>query len=257
MPRSEIRWPVGRADAAIFEWPGDAGDRYFGRKCLVDKGFGLGTISGLSFLFASGRLREKRGGWGVANPASVQARALEQYRDYLRLLASQHLAARFRGKVDPSGIVQQTLWEAHRELVQGIEVPSGEQLAWLRRILANNLADEVRRFTAEKRNVGREVSLQQAIEQSSQQLEVWLARDFAPCHAVERDELLLRLAGALARLSADQREAIILHYWSGRTLIQIANELDRSRDAVAGLIKRGLRQLRNEMADSQLGCQTS
>jgi RNA polymerase sigma factor (sigma-70 family) len=59
----------------------------------------------------------------------------------------------------------------------------------------------------------------------------------------------------LARLSTDQREAIILHYWSGRTLMQIANELDRSRDAVAGLIKRGLRQLRNEMADSQLGCQ--
>ena len=90
-------------------------------------------------------------------PAATDDYALEKYRDYLRLLASQQLATRFRGKVDPSGVVQETLWEAHRELIRGVDVPSGQRLAWLRRILANNLADEVRRATAEKRDVGREM----------------------------------------------------------------------------------------------------
>ena len=184
---------------------------------------------------------------------AVEGHTPEKYRDYLRLLASQQLAARFRGKVDPSGVVQETLMQAHQEIERGRDVPSGQRLAWLRRILANNLADEVRRFTADKRNVGRELSVQQAIEQSSHQLEVWLARDRSPGSVVERDELVLQLAAVLTKLPDAQREAIIRHYWFGRTVAEIAQEFDRSRDAVAGLIKRGLRQLRLEMADSAPG----
>jgi RNA polymerase sigma-70 factor (ECF subfamily) len=183
----------------------------------------------------------------VTNPASAQAHALEQYREYLRLLASQQLATRFRGKVDPSGIVQATLWEANQELARGVKVQSGERLAWLRRILANNLADEVRRFTAEKRDVGREVSLQQAIEQSSQQLEVWLARDLPIDSALVREEQLLHVVAALTKLPEAQREALFEHYWNGSTLVEIAIQLGRTRDAVAGLIKRGLRQVRVEV----------
>jgi RNA polymerase sigma-70 factor (ECF subfamily) len=183
----------------------------------------------------------------MSNFVSAEAHAPEQYREYLRLLASQLLARRFRGKVDPSGIVQETLWEAHREIARGIDVPSGERLAWMRRILANNLADEVRRFTAEKRDIGREVSLQQAIEQSSQQLEVWLARELPPGSAIAHDEQLLRLVASLAKLPEAQREALIQHYWTGSTLVEIAAQMERTRDAVAGLIKRALRQLRLEL----------
>ena len=59
--------------------------------------------------------------------AATDGYALEKYRDYLRLLASEQLASRFRGKADPSGVVQNTLWEAHRELNRGVHVPSGER----------------------------------------------------------------------------------------------------------------------------------
>src|SRR5262249_57405705 len=101
--------------------------------------------------------------------------ALEPYRDYLRLLASHQLGPRLRGKMDLSGVVQETLFEAHREIARGAKVPPNEHLPWLRRILANNLADQARRLTAGKRDVGREVSLQESIELSSQRLEEWLA----------------------------------------------------------------------------------
>jgi RNA polymerase sigma-70 factor (ECF subfamily) len=172
---------------------------------------------------------------------------LEAYRPYLRLMASQQLAGRFRGKVDPSGVVQETLWEAHQQLAQGQQVPAGKRLAWLRRILANNLADEIRRYAAAKRDLGREVSIENGMDCSSQRLELWLARELHPSGPAEQEDLMLALAAAIAALPADQRDALLLHYLSGSTLIEIGNQLGRSRDAVAGLIKRGLRRLRNEL----------
>lgn len=174
--------------------------------------------------------------------------ALEQYRDYLRLLASHQFGSRFCGKEDLSGVVQETLFEAHREMVRGLHVPAEERLAWLRTILVNNLADHARRLTAEKRDVGREIPLHKAVELSSQRLEDWLAIEMPPDLAMEQEEQLLCLVAALARLPEAQREAVTLHYWSGWTLMQIAEHLERSRDATAGLIKRGLRQLRISMS---------
>jgi RNA polymerase sigma-70 factor (ECF subfamily) len=188
----------------------------------------------------------------MSSPAArATAASLEQYRDYLRLLAAQQLALRYQGKADPSGVVQETLWEAHRQLDRGVHAPAGDRLAWLRRILAHNLIDEVRRLNADKRDVGREVSLQRAVEMSSQRLEQWLAVEAPADRRLQREELLLELVAALARLPDAQREAVTLHYWSGWTLAQIAEHLDRSPSAAAGLLKRGLRQLREAMASQQ------
>jgi RNA polymerase sigma-70 factor (ECF subfamily) len=109
-------------------------------------------------------------------------------------------------------------------------------------------------MAAEKRNVGREVSLQQSVEQSSMRLEAWLAREDRPERKLEREEHVLQLVAALAKLPDAQREALMLHYWTGWTLAQIATHMGRSREAVAGLLKRGLRQLRVEIDGGNPSC---
>jgi hypothetical protein len=66
---------------------------------------------------------------------------LEQFREYLLLLARVHLGERFRGKLDASGVVQQTLLEAHRKRAQFRGHTAAERAAWLRQMLAYGLAD--------------------------------------------------------------------------------------------------------------------
>jgi RNA polymerase sigma-70 factor (ECF subfamily) len=174
--------------------------------------------------------------------------AFEPFRQYLGLLARLQLDPRLQGKVDLSGIVQQTLLEAHLAKEQVQDQPSDKRIAWLRRVLAHNLADEVRKVRSDKRDARREKSLQAAIEQSSLRLEAWIAADdSAPDARLERHERAARLAEALHRLPEAQREALVLQHWQGRTLAEIAEKMGRSRTAVAGLLKRGLSQLRIEM----------
>src|SRR5207253_954565 len=68
---------------------------------------------------------------------------LERFRQYLELLARVRTDPRLRGKVDLSGVVQQTLLEAHQAAKQADGLGDEQRLAWLRRILANNLTDEI------------------------------------------------------------------------------------------------------------------
>jgi RNA polymerase sigma-70 factor (ECF subfamily) len=180
-------------------------------------------------------------------PADELARRLEDFRAYLRLLARLQLDARLVGKVDLSGVVQQTLLEAHRLLCQDRK---GEppDLPLLRRLLANNLADEARKALALKRDAGREQSLDEALQRSSARLEAFLAADqSSPSERADRNQELRRLAESLDQLPEPQRQAVELHYLQGLPLAEVATQLGRTKPAVAGLLHRGLDVLRSSM----------
>jgi RNA polymerase sigma-70 factor (ECF subfamily) len=181
----------------------------------------------------------------MSGDAEDLASRLERFRAYLQMLARLHLDPRLRGKVDLSGVVQQTLWEGHRTLSASPSLDDAQLAALLRRLLANNLADEVRKCYAGKRDVERERSLDAALEASSVRLETFLAADQSrPEQRAGRNEELLRLAAALERLPEAQRQAVELHYLRGWRLEQIAHHLGRGKSAVAGLLHRGLNTLR-------------
>jgi len=64
----------------------------------------------------------------------------------------------------------------------------------------------------------------------------------------EKQERVVKLAEALSRLPEAQREALVLQHWQGWSLDEIAEHMGRTRTAIAGLLKRGLRQLRVELS---------
>jgi RNA polymerase sigma-70 factor (ECF subfamily) len=179
------------------------------------------------------------------SPEADAASDLERFREYLRLLARLQLDPRFQGKIDLSGVVQQTLLEAHRAAEQFRALNDARQAAWLRRALANNLTDEVRKLGRAARDVTLERSLEAALESSSARLEEWLATaEASPSEQAVRNEQLLRLADALARLPDDQRTAVEWHHLQGRPLADIAGHLGRSRGAVGALLLRAMKKLR-------------
>ena len=175
--------------------------------------------------------------------------SLDGFRSYLNLLAQIQLDRRLQSKVGASDIVQQTLLQAHRASAQFRGSTAEEKAAWLRQILARNLAHAARDLRRAKRNVERERSLEASLNASSARLEAWLASDqSSPSQKAIRNERLLRLADVLETLPESQREAIILHYWQGCSLAEVGKTLDRTPAAVAGLLHRGLKKLRTELA---------
>ena len=170
---------------------------------------------------------------------------LERFRAYLTLLSRAEIDPRLQGKIDLSGVVQQTLLEAHLARQRVADWNEAQRAAWLRRLLAHNLTDEVRKLRTEARDVQRE----QALDASSARLEAFLAAEqSSPSRQAQRRETALQLADALEQLPPDARDALVLQHWHGWTLAQIAERLNRTPGAVAGLIHRGLQQLKKTLA---------
>jgi RNA polymerase sigma-70 factor (ECF subfamily) len=164
---------------------------------------------------------------------------LDRFREYLTLVANQEVSPRLRGAIDLSGVVQQTLLDAHQAAAQSRT--EAQTAAWLKAILLHNLADEARRQGAQKRDVARAISLETvavapAADQSS------------PSQRAVRAEDLARIQRALADMPENQRTAIEMHHLQGRALVEIAQALKTTKPAVAGLLHRGLKALRSRLA---------
>lgn len=188
----------------------------------------------------------------MRTPENDVEMALERYRSYLRLLAEAQLGRAGHRGVEPSDVVQQTLLDAHKDRASFRGEGEIEHRAWLRRLLACNLADALRAQGRAKRDAGRVRSLEASLCESSARLDHWLAVDqSSPSQKAERNELLVRLADALVRLPEDNRRALVMRHCQGASLAEISEALDRTPQAVAGLLKRGLAQLRDEMPDDE------
>src|SRR5262249_51813571 len=123
----------------------------------------------------------------MTQPTADRPEELERQRSYLLLLARLQVGPALRNRIDLSGVVQETLLEACQAGPQFGALEAGQRAAWLRRALAHNLADEVRKVSAGKRDVRRERSLEAAMEQSASRIEGWLAaQQSAPGHRAER-----------------------------------------------------------------------
>jgi RNA polymerase sigma-70 factor (ECF subfamily) len=174
---------------------------------------------------------------------------LQRFRPYLRVLVRSKFDPRLRAKLDPSDVVQDVLVQAVRAIAQYRGRSDAELAGWLRQILIRTLANTARDLARDKRDAGRERAVASAVERTSVRLGALLAAEASsPSQRAARNEDLVRLAAAIERLPDAQREALTLHHLQGWKLDEVAGHMKRTPVAVAGLIKRAVRQLRQKLA---------
>lgn len=181
-------------------------------------------------------------------------RLLSIYVNYLKLMATTQIDERLKARISPSDVVQESLLEAHRDFPQFRGQTEPELMAWLRKILANNLARLIEKHVlAQKRDVRREVSIQRigaALERSTARLGAVLVDGGAsPSAAAQRRESSVILADELAALSPQHRQVIILRHVEGLSFSEVAGRMERSEGAVRMLWLRAIEQLRRSLAE--------
>ncbi len=173
-----------------------------------------------------------------------------EYRAYLETLTFIQINPRLRSKFNMSDIVQDTLVKALRDRERIEAMDADARKRWLRKMLVHTLLDEIDRWRAQQRDVGREESLDAVAAESSCRLKSWIvAEGTSPSGQAAQHEEALRLLEALSKLEARQRQALILQKYHGWTLAQIAERLGCTAGAVAGLHARGLKELRKYLPD--------
>jgi RNA polymerase sigma-70 factor, ECF subfamily len=169
----------------------------------------------------------------------------ERYRDYLRVLARQALPQGVREKVDESDIVQDTLLQACRDHAKFRGRSQEEFRAWLRSILKRKLCDVYRAFHRQKRDVARESGIVEILEHSSCRIEhSSLVSQTTPSDEALLHEQVCHVANSLQQLPPQQREAVELKYLQELSFSEVASRMGLTRDQVAGLIRRGIKHLR-------------
>jgi RNA polymerase sigma-70 factor, ECF subfamily len=181
---------------------------------------------------------------------AVTGETIERFRGYLLLLARSHIDPRRHSKLEASDLVQQTLLAGFEKRGQFRGNCEAELAQWLKKILVNSMVDSVRAEGRDRRNIARERSIEAAIDDSFSRAESWLAADqTSPSEQAANIEQFVHLAACLARLPDGQREAVTLHHLQGWTLAELAAHLHRSEGAVAGLLHRGLKQLKQMLSE--------
>ncbi len=188
------------------------------------------------------------------NDPDVLGELLEYYRPFLLLMARRYINPKLARRCDVADAIQQTFVEAHRSFHQFDGSGEPEFSGWITRIHENILRDLFRRHVlAERRTVDKEDSVGGADGSVAFFWKEAAANDSTPSKRLIKGEKALRLAQLLQGLPEGQCEAIRLRFMEEYPVKQIAEAIDRSVPATAGLIKRGLKNLREKMnADSWL-----
>ncbi len=176
---------------------------------------------------------------------AAQSELFGRYRNYLLLLARMSLSRGLAAKLDASDVVQDVFVKAHQGF-RGFRGATPQELGgWFRRILANRLADANRRGAgAPGRRIGREVSLEQMVERSSEALANFpAAQGTSPSNGAQRREVATMVADALAALEDDDREVIVLRSLEEREWNDVARHMDRTPEAARALWGRACQRL--------------
>lgn len=174
-------------------------------------------------------------------------------RSYLGFAARAQVESWLRVKVDASDLVQQTMLEAHRDFEKFQGSTEQEWLGWLRRILAHNVSDFIRRYKGTaKRRIQKEVPFRDPnVSGPAPGAPEPAANDRTPSQEMALLDDSLRVTQALNSLTPDYQEVIVLRNLERLSFNEVAERMDRSRPAVQMLWMRAIKKLQETLGEGE------
>jgi len=176
---------------------------------------------------------------------------LEQYGNYLTLLARTQIGRRLQGKADAADLVQETFLQVHQHIANFRGSSEAELLTWLRTILAAVLSNHVRRYLGtQQRDARLEQALAVELDDTSGFLQQGLvAATSTPSRQASKREALLVLADALEHLPEDYRQVIMLRHLEGLPFAEVATRMGKTVPSVQNLWVRALHRLKQTVGE--------
>ncbi len=180
----------------------------------------------------------------------ARGQLLELYRNYVTVLARLQIDRRLQGQIAPSDLLQETFLKAEQNFAGFHGHTEGELIAWLRRVLASQVAQLYRHHSAQKRDFRLEKQLDVEMDRSGQLLQrAFEVEQTSPSQAAVRREEAVLLADALERLTPEYREVILLRNFEGLPFDSVAQRMGRTVHSVKNLWTRALARLRDSVED--------
>ena len=185
-------------------------------------------------------LREARDG----SPSAL-GRALEEGRNYLLLAANRVLDDKLKAKLGASDLVQDTYVEAQRGFGQFRGTTEGEFYRWLLGIMANRLANSVRRYRqTQRRDVDRELPLG-AVEAALSKIHDEAATPGTRFLLTDEQR---RVRQALEQVEEPWRSVLVERTWQGMTFAEIGARRNCTAEAARKLWGRAVGKMREALA---------
>ncbi len=173
---------------------------------------------------------------------SAQNRLCRAYGERVRRIVRLRMGAELRSQLESMDLVQDALLCALRDLGDFTYKDEGDFLRWLSKIAENRLRDNVDKLHADKRDIRKEIRLDNHGPTTG-------GRFFGvrgPIHAttpsviMSRKEDLEELAKAMDELKPEYKEVIVLTKIEGLSYKEISVKLGKSDEAVRKLVSRAM-----------------
>jgi RNA polymerase sigma-70 factor (ECF subfamily) len=168
------------------------------------------------------------------------SRLFEKYRSRLAVLVHYKLGPNLRRDADVDDVLQETLLRAYRDIARFDYRAPGSFMSWLARIADHVMADMARAQNRQKR-AGEHVPFRSESNPGGPEP----ADYHTPSRIFTENESLSRFVDVLSRLPEDYRRVILLAKVEGLTTSEIAERLEKSKEATSLLLHRAIRRLQS------------
>jgi RNA polymerase sigma-70 factor (ECF subfamily) len=184
---------------------------------------------------------------------SALQRLCEVYAERVLRIVRLRMGAELRSRLQSMDLVQDVFTSALPSLKDFTYKNEGDFLRWLATITENRIRDNLEKFHAGKRNIRREIPLNDTGQAGNDSLATITGPvdSTTPSMKVSRREDLDRLEEAMDKLTPEYRQVILLAKMEGLSGPELAEKLGRSPGAARALLSRALVALSEAYGEGQ------